>query len=173
MKIIILISIAIILVVGAIFIFYKPTYQVSYNGELLGYVTSKGQLQSKINDYITKGNGESNVAFVQIQSMPKYEMCLLKREVETNDEEVYNKIIGTGVSYYKYYTILLNGEEKYNLSKYEDAESVINQLKEKNSISMQFSFPRAACLFTAAPHRWYSVLSKQKGRLSWLSTVPC
>lgn len=133
MKIIILISIAIILVVGAIFIFYKPTYQVSYNGELLGYVTSKGQLQSKINDYITKGNGESNVAFVQIQSMPKYEMCLLKREVETNDEEVYNKIIGTGVSYYKYYTILLNGEEKYNLSKYEDAESVINQLKEKNS----------------------------------------
>ena len=133
MKIIILISIAIILVVGAIFIFYKPTYQVSYNGELLGYVTSKGQLQSKINDYITKGNGESNVAFVQIQSMPKYEMCLLKREVETNDEEVYNKIIGTGVSYYKYYTILLNGEEKYNLPKYEDAENVINQLKEKNS----------------------------------------
>lgn len=133
MKIIILISIAIILVVGAIFLFYKPTYQVSYNGEFLGYVSSKGQLQSKINDYITQGNGESNVAFVQIQSMPKYEMCLLKREVETNDEEVYNKIVETGVSYYKYYTIMLNGEEKYNVATYEDAENVINQLKEKNS----------------------------------------
>ena len=133
MKVIILISIAIFLVVGAILVFYKPTYQVSYNGEFLGYINSKGILQSKINDYITNGSGESNVAFVQLQSMPKYEMCLLKRDVETNDEEIYNKIVNTGVSYYKYYTIILNGEEKYNVATYEEAESVISQLKEKNS----------------------------------------
>ncbi|MCR5147302.1 MAG: M23 family metallopeptidase [Clostridia bacterium] len=128
-----MISIAIFLIVGAILVFYKPTYQVTYNGEFLGYVNSKGMLQSRINEYITKGNGETNVAFVQIQSMPKYEMCLLKRDVETNDDEVYNKIVETGVSYYKYYTIMLNGEEKYNVSSYEDAESVVNQLKEKDS----------------------------------------
>ena len=133
MKLIILISVAIILIIGTMFFFYKPTYEVSYNGEFLGYVNSKGRLQSKINEYITNGNGDNNVAFVQIQTMPKYEICLLKREVETNDEEIYNKIVNTGVSYYKYYTIILNGEEKYNVATYEEAESVISQLKEKNS----------------------------------------
>ena len=133
MKIIILISVAVLLVVGAILLFYKPTYQVTYNGEFLGYVTSKGNLQTKINEYIANGNGDSNVAFVQIQTMPKYEMCLLKREVKTNEEEIYNIIVGTGVSYYKYYTVSLDGVEKYNLATYEEAQSVVNQLKEKNS----------------------------------------
>lgn len=132
-KIIVLVSISILLVAGAILTFYKPTYEVMYNGEFLGYVNNKGSLQTKINEYITSGNGDSNVAFVQIQSMPKYEMCLLKREVETNDDEIYNKIIGTGVSYYKYYTIMLNGEEKYNVATYDDAQSVVNKLKEKES----------------------------------------
>lgn len=113
--------------------FYKPIYAVSYNGEFLGYVNSKGQLQSKINNYITSGNGNSNVAFVQIEKMPQYDMCLLKRDVLTNDEEIYNKIVDTGVSYYKYYIILLDGQPKYYLATYEEAESVINKLKEKNS----------------------------------------
>ena len=133
MKAIVLVSIAIILVVGAILFFYKPTYEVMYNGEFLGYVSNKGQLQSKINEYIESGNGDSNVAFVQIQTMPKYEMCLLKREVETNDEDIYNKIVGTGVSYYKYYTMLLNGEEKYHLATYAETEEIMNKLKEKDT----------------------------------------
>ncbi len=133
LKGIIMVSVAIFLVVGAILLFYKPTYEVSYKGEFLGYVNSKGSLQSKINEYITNGNGEENVAFVQIQSMPKYQMCLLKREVETNDDEIYNKIVGTGVSYYRYYTIILNGEDKYNVATAEEAQSVIDKLKEKDS----------------------------------------
>ena len=133
MKLIVLISIAIILVVGAILFFYKPTYEVVYNGEFLGYVNNKAELQAKINDYITNNKGNSNLAFTQIQSMPKYEMCLLKREVQTNEEEVYNKIIETGVSYYKYYTIMLNGEVKYNVATYEETEEVKNKLKEKDT----------------------------------------
>ena len=133
MKVIVLTCIAIILVVGAIFFFYKPTYEVIYNGEFLGYVANKGELQTKINDYIANGDGSNNLAFIQIQSMPKYEMCLLKKEVQTNDEEIYNKIIKSGVSYYRYYTMLLNGEEKYNLATHEETEQVINKLKEKNT----------------------------------------
>lgn len=133
MRLIVLLSIALFIVMSAILIFYKPIYAVSYNGEFLGYVNSKGQLQSKINEYITTGNGNNNVAFVQIEKMPEYNMCLLKRDMQTNDEEIYNKIVNTGVPYYKYYTILLNGEAKYYVATYEEAENVINQLKEKKS----------------------------------------
>lgn len=133
MRFIIWTSIAVILVIGAIFVFFKPTYAVSYNGEFLGYINNKRQLQSKINEYITKGTGDTNIAFVQIENIPKYEMCLLKKDVQTNENEIYDKIIETGVSYYKYYIILLNGEEKYYLATREEADSVVNQLKEKDS----------------------------------------
>ena len=133
LKITILLSIGFLIVIGAILLFYKPTYAVNYNGEFLGYVRSKGQLQSKINEYIKNGNGNNFVAFVQIEKMPQYNLCLLKRDLQTNDEEVYNKIVETGVSYYKYYNILLKGEVKFSLATYEEAESVIAKLKEKNS----------------------------------------
>lgn len=132
-KVLVVISIAIILAVAAILVFYKPTYEVIYNGEFIGYVSNRAELQNKINEYIASGNNDDNLAFIQIQSMPKYEMCLLKKEVKTNDDEIYKKIIETGVSYYKYYTIMLNGEEKYNLATFEETEEVINKLKEKET----------------------------------------
>lgn len=132
-KIIVLIAVSILLVTGAILFFYKPTYMVSYNGEFIGYVTSKSMLQSKINEFIKVGNGTNNVAFVQIEKMPEYKLCLLKKEVQTNDNEIYDKIVNTGIYYYKYYTISLNGEEKYSLATHEEAQSVIDKLKEKDS----------------------------------------
>lgn len=133
-KIIILIAISMLLAAGAILFFYKPTYMVSYNGEFIGYVSSKSMLQSKINEFIKVGNGSTNnVAFVQIEKMPEYKLCLLKKDMETNDNEIYDKIVNTGIYYYKYYTILLNGEEKYSLATYDEAQSVITKLKEKDS----------------------------------------
>lgn len=69
--------------------------------------------------------------------MPEYKLCLLKKDIETNDTEIYDRIANTGIYYYKYYTILLNGEAKYNLATYQDAESVINKLKEKDSNNIE------------------------------------
>ena len=132
-KYIVLISIAILLITGAILLFYKPTYMVSYNGEFIGYVTSKSMLQSRINEFIKVGDGKNNVAFVQIEKMPEYKLCLLKKDMETNDTEIYDKIVNTGIYYYKYYTILLDGAEKYCLATHDEAQSVIDKLKEKDS----------------------------------------
>ena len=132
-KYIVLFAIAVLLITGAILFFFKPTYMVSYNGEFLGYVTSKSMLQSRINEFIKVGNGTNNVAFVQIEKMPEYKLCLLKRDMKTNDTEIYDKIVDTGIYYYKYYTILLDGAEKYNLATYDEAQSVITKLKEKDS----------------------------------------
>lgn len=134
MKIIILIAVSILLSVGAILIFYKPTYSVSYNGEFVGYVTSKSQLQSQINHFIQVGSEDnSNIAFVQIEKMPEYQLCLVKKDVGTNDADIYNKVINTGIYYYRYYTVALDGADKYNVQTHQDAESVIAKLKEKDS----------------------------------------
>lgn len=131
-KFTILITLAAFLMVGAITYIYKPTYSVTLNGEFVGYSENKSKLQQRINEYIEKGNG-NNIAFVEINELPEYKLCFLKRNVAFNDEEIYNKVIEQGEPYYKYYAISVDEEEKAYVSTFEEAEEVVNELKEKNS----------------------------------------
>lgn len=133
-RIVILISIACFIIIGILAFFYKPAYMVTYNGDFIGYSDSKSKLQEKINDFIENGDGNSsNIAYVQITSMPKYELTFLKRNISTNNDDIYKAITSTGVRYYNYFAIQLNGEDKYFVSTYSEAEDVVNKLKEKNS----------------------------------------
>jgi len=133
-KMVILIGISTFLILGGVAFCYNPIYSVSVNGEFIGYTENKSELQKKINNYTQAGDGKnSNVAFVQIDQMPEYKLCLLKRNIITNDNEIFNKVISSGVTYYRYYAIAIKEEEKLYLSDIETAEAVINGLKEKDS----------------------------------------
>ena len=131
-KLISLTALALALIIGIVAFIYKPTYSVSLNGEFLGYTKNKSELQQRINQYVENGN-EENVAFVQIDIMPEYKLCLLKKDIEQNDDEIFEKVEATGTTYYKYYAILLDGEEKKYVSTFEEAENALNGLKEKDS----------------------------------------
>ena len=120
------------LIIGVIAFVYKPTYGVYINGEQVGYTKNKSSLQEKINNYIENGDGE-NVAFVQVDDLPDYKLCLLKKDIQANDDEIFDIVKESGTAYYKYYAILDKGEEKLYVASYEEAESAINELKEKNS----------------------------------------
>ena len=136
-KLIVLFMIAAFLIVGAIAFLYKPTYSVFINGEQVGYTENRSELQHKINDYVEKGDRTNeNVAFVQVDNMPEYKLCLLKKNIVTNDDEIFEDIKSQGVTYYRYYAILDNQEEKLYVSNFEDAESVVNSLKEKDSANV-------------------------------------
>ena len=77
-KLISLVMLATVLIGAAIILIYKPIYKVTLNGEKIGYCQDKEALQNKINDYMENGEeGQKNVAFVQIDDMPEYKMCLL------------------------------------------------------------------------------------------------
>lgn len=133
-KLISLTLVSIVIIVSAIIILYKPIYKVTINGEKIGYCEDKETLQNKINDYMENGEeGQQNVAFVQIDDMPEYQMCLQKKGIETNDEEIFNQIKETGVTYYRYYTIADDGKEKISVATFEEAENAISELKKKES----------------------------------------
>ena len=136
-KLISLVSIATFLIIGLVAFCYKPIYSVTVNGEMVGYSGNKSQLQAKINEYIENGEGE-NTAFVQIENLPEYKLCLLKRGIKTNDEEIYEMVKQSGVPYYKYYAILNGEEEKYYVSNFEEAE--------KNAIGSCFSIFEMVCV---------------------------
>ena len=111
---------------------YKPIYSVSLNGEMIGYSKDRAALQSKILEYMENGD-EDNVAFVQINDMPEYKLCFLKRGIETNDDEIYEKVIAGGTTYYKYYALAVDNEEKLYVASFDEAEEIVDGLKEKDS----------------------------------------
>lgn len=131
-KIFVLIIASAILIVGAIAFCYKPTYAVTLNGEFVGYTENKSGLQTRINDYINAKDKE-NVAFVQITDMPDYKICLLKKDVELNDDEIYDMVTADGTEYYKYYAITDGNDEKMYVASFKEAEEVVSELKEKES----------------------------------------
>lgn len=132
MKLIILLLIGAALIGFFVFVVYQPMYAVSLNGESIGYTENKKQLKNKIDDYITSGDN-GKIAFVEVDTLPEYDMCLLKKGLEANDEEIFDTVISSGVPYYKYYAILENSQEKYYVETYEEAENIVQSLKEKNS----------------------------------------
>ena len=132
-KLIILLGISILLIICAVALFFKPIYGVTLNGEQIGYSKDKSKLQAKINKYMESGDGQSNVAFVQMEAMPEYKMCLLKRNIVTNDDEIFETVKKQGITYYNYYAISIGEEIKAYVSDFASAEEIVNQLKEKES----------------------------------------
>ncbi len=129
-----LIFIGLFITMCLVMAFFKPIYEVTIGGEVIGYSEDKSVLQARINEYMESGSEENqNVAFKQIDNMPEYKLCLLKRNITTNDDEVFARITNGGVTYYKYYTILDGDEEKLSVADFATAEAVVEKLKSKNS----------------------------------------
>ena len=132
-----LISLAVlgaILIGAAIVLIYKPIYRVTLDGEKIGYCEDKNALQEKINAYMKEGEeGDEHIAFVQIDELPQYSMCLLKKGIVTNDDEIYQEVKETGTKYYRYYAISDDDDEKIYLASFDEADDAIKELKEKES----------------------------------------
>lgn len=133
-KVIVLTIISAFLIISAVAFFYKPTYAVSLNGELIGYTENKSELQNKINQYMD-GEKDEGVVFRQIDSVPEYTLCMLKKDITPNDEEIYEKATENGTQYYKYYAITDNKKEKVYVETFKQAEEVIKKLKDKDSVN--------------------------------------
>lgn len=131
-KISVILTFAILIILCTIDLVFRQTYSVSLDGELIGYTSDKIALQKRINEYINYGNKE-NIAFVEVNSLPTYSVCLLKKNIETNDDEIFSKVTENSTAYYTYYAITEENEEKVYVANFQDAENVLQQLKDKNS----------------------------------------
>ena len=135
-KFAVLVTISIFLILGVVAIVYKPIYSVTLNGKVIGYCKDKSKLQARISNYMENGDEStenSNLAFVSIDKLPNYKMCLLKRGIETNDDEIFNIVTRNGTSYYKYYAITDDDDEKIFVSDFKKAEKILKELKSKDS----------------------------------------
>ena len=76
--------IALGIISAIIFIKFKPIYQVSISGQEVGYIESKTELEDNVKQTINENN--ENVDSVKITIEPEYELKLVNRTIETNEE---------------------------------------------------------------------------------------
>lgn len=120
-----------LLILAIIFIKYKPVYEVTVAGEKLGYVEKIDEFKNLIEERIINQEGEyiENISLIQ---EPEYNFKLLKRTSGTNTDDVIEKLKSADtVITYKYYEVALNNETKSYVKTLEEAEKVVNEIKEE------------------------------------------
>ena len=120
-----------ILIIAIIIIKYKPVYEVKVNNETLGYVDNKNTLNNLINENILNVEGE-NIESVALKEEPKYEAKLIVRTQDTNETQIIEKLDETKVTTYKFYAVTLNNKNMAYVDTIEEAEEVVEKVKEEN-----------------------------------------
>ncbi len=131
MKFIIFLIIAFCMIAAVVCLKYKPIYKVTYLGETAGYVQNKKSFEKMIEDEIFNPN-EKNVAFVTLDSLPSFELKLVDKSINTDEEKIIAKIKENSETTYEMYAVTLDGVNKSYANTLEEAEEVVNKLKSEN-----------------------------------------
>lgn len=124
-------------IVAIILIKYKPIYQVSISGEELGYVQNKEAFEESLKENaIVEGKNVDNVV---LKTNPEYELKLVDRTLDTNEEELVSEIKEDVVVTYKYYEIAVANQTVETVNTKEEAEELVEQLKENELDNVDLS----------------------------------
>lgn len=124
------IAIIAFIIIGVIlFIKYKPSYKVIINDEEIGYIENKKEVKKQIEEYIQQS--EKCVAFRTIEAEEIYQFQLVERSQELNSENVISKIKDNTKTIYMAYAILVDDDISYYVETEEEANTIINELKQK------------------------------------------
>ena len=121
-------AIAFGLIIAIILIKYRPIYEVTVSGQKIGYVESESEIKERIENEIIGMEGK-NIDFVSLDEMPNYELKLVSRTQETNEEEIMVALAEEATIMYKYYAVILNNETQAFVDNIEEAEQAVNQIK--------------------------------------------
>ena len=117
---------------GMIVVKYKPVYAVTIGDETIGYIENKEEFEKEIENKIINYTSK-NVDSVEIKETPTYELKLVDRSEPTNEQEIIIAMQKDMSITYKYYEIAINDEVVESVDKKEDADSIVDELKQKDS----------------------------------------
>lgn len=110
-----------------LFVWYSPTYKVEFNGEDLGYVAKRRDVQNRIRSFV-EAEDIDNIGYVILNSEPTYELTLVKKGTQMNDDAVVEKVIDSCDVYYRIYGINVNGEEKFVVENIKEAQEIVEEI---------------------------------------------
>ena len=107
-------------------------YKVSVSGEELGYVEDKEALDETVKEEIREGTTK-NIDEITFNQEPEYELKLVNRTENTEENKLVNELKEEVTVTYKYYEIAVNNTVIEKVDTSEEAEQLVNQVKETNS----------------------------------------
>ena len=114
-----------------ILIKYKPTYKITISGEELGCIENKQAFEEKLKNIII-GDKVENIDSITIKTNPEYELTLIDRSLKTDEDKIVEAIQNDLQVVYKYYEINFNQEVVDLVNTLEEAEQIVNKIKEEN-----------------------------------------
>ena len=118
-------------IIAIVLIKYKPMYEVKLSGEEIGYLSNMDNIEEEIKDSIEETENK-NVDSVIIEEEPECELKLIDRTLETNEEEVIEKIEENTTVTYKYYEIAVDDTVLEKVNTIDEAEELVNEIKVEN-----------------------------------------
>lgn len=130
MKLLKIVIIATIIILAIMLVKYKVVYKVTILGEEIGYVSNKNEFEKIVNEQILNPQDE-NIAYVDIEELPTYEIIFASNTEQTNEEEVLTQIAKLAQTTYKVYAVAVNGDNTVYVNTQTEAEETVEQLKEE------------------------------------------
>ena len=121
--------IAIGFIIAILLIKYKPMYEVKIVGTAVGYVESKKALNETIKNNV-ENYSKNNIESVELTEKPEYELKLVEKTQEENEDEIVVALQKELEITYKYYEIASNDEVIENVENKETAEDIVNNIQE-------------------------------------------
>lgn len=130
MRLLKIVIIATIIILAIMLVKYKVVYKVTISGEEIGYVSNKNEFEKIVDEQILNPQ-DGNVAYVDIEELPTYEMIFASNKEQTNEEEVLAQIAELAQTTYKVYAVAVNGDNTVYVNTQTEAEETVEQLKEE------------------------------------------
>ncbi len=124
-----IVLIAIGFIISIILIKYKPMYEVKISGESIGYIENKQAINETIKNNIEDLN-QANIENIELTKKPEYELKLVEKSQEENDDEIIVALQKELEITYKYYEIASKDEVIEKVEDKETAEKLVNEIKE-------------------------------------------
>ena len=103
-------------------------YKVSISGEELGYVESKLALEESVKEDIINDSNK-NVETVDLKEQPIYELKLVNRNENTEEDKIIEKAKEDATVTYKYYEVALNNNVVETVDTSKEAEELVSEIK--------------------------------------------
>ena len=104
-------------------------YEVKIVGTAVGYVESKKALNETIKNNV-ENYSKNNIESVELTEKPEYELKLVEKTQEENEDEIVVALQKELEITYKYYEIASNDEVIENVENKETAEDIVNNIQE-------------------------------------------
>ena len=132
-----LFAVGLFVMASIIYIKYKPSYKVTLNGQIIGYVQDKEEMQKMIEEL--KNNPDENIAEIKFNSLPSYQLEFLSGDIPDDTDKVLAALQNNSTVTYRAYAILLNGKKKVTVASEAEAKEVINTLSKSDRKNAKIS----------------------------------